>query len=666
MSEIEDLDALEKGGAMESGINISNVYSVRLGGFGIDTSIKTYLTTLKVSELQADVSLYETLSNDKDWPVSQIIQREVDKTRINEITKKYLLGKGRDVKYFPPIIVALLPREVDGSFSKAYNFQSDQSSESKEIILDKSKFRNNDKFRTLLKSKSNDSNIEGLYFFNTSPLLDHNVMCWDKDKMYAVVIDGQHRLDSLISGQNTDPLFNSALQDVIFLDVSTLIESKLSLTPVQVLRTIFIDINTNAKSVTLVRKILMDDKDLASLCVQSIVESVNKDGSSKDTSEYLPSVLLDWYGESLKHELPHITGLLTLHQIISDELVPRRLNSIEDHRDLSKVKDFVAVLNDRFFVDYSIKKETDYNEITTLTDSFDNYLKEKDITREIFAQEVGDDSLDSILFTYDYRVLEVAQRNFEKFYLKSIIQIFEKTKPYERVINFLRSESAFEVNSNLYKALVSKTKKILSTPNLKASYIEAKRSLNSTYNNKYFLFYSVVGQKGVFRAFFEKLYSIFKLGSNEHTVFTTQIEYVKGLNSALDILDNHEFFLFGKSETFIEVSEELEEYGTVADSFWEGILFEDRRIIYNSQGVRAFADVIKFITVAFEKLKKGEDLDAMVDFPFRFSSIRTKRLLTKRFGERSELEWDRITDLILSNKKLFLSTKIKEAYLNAV
>ena len=195
MNELDSLEDFEQGGIQASNLNVSNVYTVKKGGFGYDSGISTFLATLKVSELEADITFYEKLSSEKDWPISQIIQREVDFDRVNSIAKKYLLGQGRLVKYFPPIIVAFIPKDDKGNFSKQLNFTADQSLSSKELIFDKSKYRNNPKFRELIIGKQNESDVDGLYVINTSPIFEQTLLCWDKAKFYAVVIDGQHRLN---------------------------------------------------------------------------------------------------------------------------------------------------------------------------------------------------------------------------------------------------------------------------------------------------------------------------------------------------------------------------------------------------------------------------------------------------------------------------------------
>jgi hypothetical protein len=91
---------------------LSNVYKVIKGGFDID-GVETYLGSANVSMLKDDIEVFEKLTEDKSWPVSTIIQREVDERRVNEIANDFILRDSRNVKYFPPIVVALIPRNGD-------------------------------------------------------------------------------------------------------------------------------------------------------------------------------------------------------------------------------------------------------------------------------------------------------------------------------------------------------------------------------------------------------------------------------------------------------------------------------------------------------------------------------------------------------------------------
>jgi hypothetical protein len=658
MEELEDFAAMENEGFLQKDLNLSNVYSVREGGFGTDGNLKTFLTTLSVEELQEDIKFYETLSADKNWPVSQIIQREVDQDRVNGIAKKYLLGSGREIKYFPPIIIALLPRDLSGNFSPAFNFYPDISEASRELIFEKSKYRGNATFKKLFSDKKNQSVVDGLYLYNTSAVFEHSLLCWDQSKFYAVVIDGQHRLEALIKSKAEDGKMACGLQDVIFVDVSNFVQKKTDFTPVEVLRTIFIDINTNAKSVGLVRRILMDDKDLSALCVQSLVESVTKEGKSKVEGEFIPSNLVDWDGGSLKHELPHVTGVLTLYQIVSDELVSDRLTSIDDHRDLKKIEYFIQLLNNTFFVDGTLKIDGNKFGISTLEQSFKAYLKEKEVTREMFSEESQEEGLDSILFNYDYRVLEVAQENFIKYYQKPIVRVFTGLLPYIKTVEKLKEINGYDQDSALYRVMLLSKNKIVADKSYRDVYIDAKQKLSESLNPAYNLLFTVVGQKAIFRCLFDRLSPQIKYGVTPGTLETSAESYIQELNGALQKLEDHNFLLFGKEEITIPVEDghSFEVFGTIYSSFWEGILYEDKRIIYNSQGVRAFADIIDFILAAFNG-------NASIDANIRFSEPRTKRLLKKRF-QRQEAEYDVLAKAIMLNKKQYLIDRIINAIIN--
>jgi hypothetical protein len=666
MDELNNFAEIEGHGSLNTNLILSNVYSIRIGGFGNDSSIKTYLTTLKIDELENDVSFYETLSNEKDWPVSQIIQREVDKIRVNSITKKYLLGKGRDIKYFPPIIVALLPRNPEGDFSKEYNYQVDQTDETKEVVLDKSKYRGNQKFKELFIPIANSSLVDGMFLYEDSKVFEHSLLSWDKSKFYAVVIDGQHRLNALLKSKEEDHSFANAIQDVIFLDVSHLVKEKKTLSPVEVLRTIFIDINTNAKSVSLVRRVLIDDKDLSSLCVQSLVDSVNLDGSTKLKDKFIPSILIDWHGESLKHELPHITGVLGIFQIISDELITDRLITIDDHRNHQKIKRFIELLNGYFFVDKTIKGISEFSDVIPLEKSLTDYFDDKKINREIFSEELQDDDLiDSILFNYDYRVLEVAKFNFDQLYLRAIKNIFCEFTPYKNVISIIEAKDGFNPRNVLYKTLLSPKSKIAKTFTYKDAYVALKTELlNSEIITQNNLFYMVVGQKAIFKLFFERLFIDFAYGINEEFVLKIQKEFTKEINCMLKLLAEGKFYLFGKDEIGVTekitmTNKDILEYGTIASSFWEGILLEDKRVIYNSQGVRAIADVIILVLECIKQLKNDGKIN-LTNYTIRYSTQRTKRLLKKRFGNRSDEEFEKIAKQILNIKKQFIIERLGE------
>lgn len=665
---LDDFDSIEKSGSVKYELLLSNVHAVKIGGFGDIDLVKTYLCSLRVEELEQDIQFYETLSNEKSWPVSQIVQREVDKIRVSGISKDYVLGKGRVVKYFPPIIVAILPRGPEGKIDLKLDYTVDDLVSSKEAIYDKSNYRNNPDLKKYFGKATNKSLINGLYLLEISKVFDFNILCWDKSKYYAIVIDGQHRLDALIKSRKENDAIKNYYQDVVFLDFSPLIK-KLNtkdqfLTPVEVVRRIFIDINTNAKKVDIVRQILMDDKNLASLLVQSLVDSVNRDGSDKDPNKFLPSQLVDWYGDSLKHSLPHLTGVLSLYQILNDFLVGSNLSSIDDLRSPNKIKNFVKRLNDYFFVDRKIAAEGKYEGVTPLLFSLDEFDKNREIQEE-YLQDIYNEFKETTLFTYDYRTIEIAQETFSQYYARGIIKFFNEFSPYTQAIETIRKEGGFDVDTTLYRALLSSKGKLFYSDSLKQSLASIKNMLEENLYPRFYILYTVLGQKAVFNLLFKRIFQVFNKDFNEGTCLRIVEGFLADINALLSNNSAGGPYLFGPKDSLIltnliDEDEDLFNLGTIANSFWEGIIYEDNRIIYNSQGISSLSSFIEYLISIYNALENGKR-----DYPpfeITYLKVRTKRILKKRFDSLSDTDYEVYTNRILSKKEHFILRYLEDMH----
>jgi DGQHR domain-containing protein len=657
--ELEDFDSFEQSGKLKNELSLSNVYNVKIGGFG-EMNLKTYLGTLTVEELETDVQFYETLSKDKSWPISQIIQREVDKIRVSNISRDYILGKGRVVKYFPPIIVAILPKAVDGKIDLKFDYNTDRNEAIKEQVFERSLYRSNEKMRELFAKSSNLSKINSFFILKVSEVFDLNVLCWDKSKYYAIVIDGQHRLDAIIKSKKDDIAVSKYVQDTVFLDLSLLsqfYEGKYS--PVELVRRLFVDINTNAKKVGVVRQILMDDKDLAALLVQSLVDSVNKDGSDKLSGSFLRSQIVDWYGESLKHNLPHLTGILSLYQVLSDFLIQYNVSSIDDLRSPQKVTNWVKRLNDYFFVDKRIAAQE--QPIQLLSDALNKFNAERDLVSNLDG--IDDDVKETTLFQYDYTVLEIAQKSFENIYAKSIVRIFDDLLPYKDSIAIIEMAGGFDTQTILSEALLSSNKKIYSSQILKEKLAEIRIELEVKLYERYYLLYSVLGQKSLFNLYFKKLFKDFNSSFNDEICMGLTLKFIGQVNNMLTVFNGNHPSPFGKKDSFtvtnFENREHLLDLGTIATSFWEGIIYEDGRIIYNSQGIASLTSAIDYMLQTINAVQNNLELP---NFSISFMKSRTSRIIRRRF-ELDKTESDSYADEIISLKRDFLIDYIKKSLL---
>lgn len=647
MDEFEDFDEIESAGVSSDKISLSNIYSVKLGGFGDGNEVETYLTSAKVEQLKEDISFYETLSKDKSWPVSQIVQREVDKIRVSEISKNYILGKGRKVKYFPPIIIALIPKTIDGRFSTDLDTQVDQSRKLKELVYSKSFYSTNPKIEKYVVEADNLSKVNHVYLLEVSKVFDTKLFGWNKERFFAIVIDGQHRLDSLYKSAEEDRGILQYEQDVVFLDFSKL-AIKESLPPVDIVRRVFVDINTNARKVSFVRQVLMDDKDLSALIVQSIVDSANHLGEIKQRCEYLLPEVVDWYGEGLKPRLPHLTGVLSLYQIIDDYFLKVSLSKLGDYRSLSKARNWVSRLNTLFNIDKFLDESS--SDVEKLSKSLSEYEKKIKYNDE-YLEFIDDEFKETELFTFDYRVLEVAQRQFESIYLKPFVMFFEGLKPYNLVIGEIESKSD---SDNLIYALTLNKKKLGELKGMRNLVEDFRKLLEEKFQERFLLIYTVLAQKSIFLLLFKRILNKLSPAPNMSEVEEITKDLLKELNNLFDLVGNKPFSLFSKKEVIKLDEENLEfvDYGSIYSLFYEGMIYEGGSIIYNTQGVRSFSSYIEYLLEINEGRINFDDITLM-NIPY--FKVRTKKILEKTFFGLGDHRIDEIANGIILEKSKFLA-----------
>lgn len=652
MNEFEDFEEIERAGLSGEKIELSNIYSVKLGGFGDGNEVETYLTSARVEQLKDDISFYETLSKDKTWPVSQIVQREVDKIRVSEISKNYILGKGRKVKYFPPIIVALMPKTSDGRFSEHLDQKTDQSKRLKELLYAKSFYSSNPKIEKYVVEAPNLSKVNHVYLLEISKVFDTKLFAWNRDRFYAIVIDGQHRLDSLYKSAEQDPAILKYEQDVVFLDFSNL-AIKEDLTPVDIVRRIFVDINTNAKKVSFVRQVLMDDKDLSALIVQSIVDSANHTGESKNRDEYLKPEIVDWYGEGLKPKLPHLTGILSLYQIIDDYFVKVSLSKLGDYRSLSKARSWVSRLNTLFNIDKVLEKE--FQGIEKLSDSLKSY-EQRIKNNDEYEVDIDDEFKESELFTFDYRILDIAQRQFENIYMKPFVLFFENLHPYKTVITEIENAKS---KDDLAYALTLRKNKLGENKGMRDLVEELRKFLELKLNVKYFLIYTVLAQKSIFLLLFKRILS--KLSSTPNILEVEVIcnELCLELNRLFVFIESKQMSLFQRKEGIKLDTEgsKFTDFGSVYSLFYDGMIYEGNSIIYNTQGVRSFSFFLEYL-IDINEERIHTDAINLTNVPY--FKVRTKRILEKTFSHLGDSILDATVEGIISEKNKFLAHYMKK------
>lgn len=642
-----------------SGLILSNQYEVKRGGFGkLGEGLETYFCSLKVEDLKDDIITFKKLTEGNIWPVSQIIQREINWTRVSEISSHYIRAKGRDIKYFPPITIAILPKDEEGNISKEYDYEDQISEEERESLFRKSKYSDNIGVKKEFLEAKDLSPLKAFWILNLSEPFDYNILCWDKTKYNSVVIDGQHRYEALLQSAESEPEIYNYIQDVVFLDISKLLktinqEPDKDITPVRGLRTVFVDINNNAELITPVRRILMDDKDLASLFVQSIVDDEDDDDSR--TGEYIQPQLIDWHVESYKHDLPHITSILVLYQLMTDYVLKNKnLSSIDDLRDENRIKSWISIVNEKFRVDELINKKEKYSEYTPLKSSLIEY--------EDILEEKDDDEISDFIFSYDYRTLSIAQETFEKTFREAIVKCFYEITPYRKVKDYLESEGAFNEESTLYRALVSTRAEVEKKSSYQNEFSRVKKELKDSFEEKYQLIYTVLGQKALFELFFKRIDYDYDKNFSKDNAITVADNFISDINEIFDIVNEHSTPLFGPKDSVIlspKYISEVDFLGTLASSFWEGIIYREKRIIYNTRGVSSLRSIFEYIIQFTRYYKSNRQPLPKEDFHINYLESRLSRSIKRQFEELED-QADSLAKKIVEAKRHFLNDYLIE------
>jgi len=659
---MEDFDFLENINRPEEKTSVlSNIYEIRKGGFGqINEGLDSYICSTTIGNLVDDIETFEKLTFDKSWPVSQIIQREIDQDRIKDIANHYILPK-RNVKYFPPLIVVILPKDsLNSSIADAYKENTEDILNDNDLIKINEKWSVNNAIE-LLRKAINESQVEDLYILNVVPKLQYRLLAWDKQKYYCVVIDGQHRLESLKYSIKKDPSTASYRQDIVFIDVSSK-AIKSGLTPVQAVRTIFIDINNNASPVTQARKYVMDDKDLASLFVQSLVNDDPIAGSEK--GKYIEPQLIDWHADNLKHELPHLTGILSLYQLMSDAVIKTNLVSIKDLQNPRKVNRWINRLNTRFEIDEKIRTLNEYSRISTLEDS---YKKFKESSGDPDDEEERDELYP---FEYDYNILKIAQRTFFECYCLSIVKYFYNLKPYSLLINSLKSKSIFNPNHVLNRAVIKSNKKMASQE--KKLFNDLKKDLIEKMDVEYYLVFTVLGQKTLFELYFKEIDRKISGQIKEDKVLEITNNFLEEYNKLFDILSYSKGYkIFGKQPIKDRIIQSSfiqkylpSDYGYHTTLFWEDIIYlNGSTIIYTSQGINSMKAIIEYMTELI-RINNGKSLnDLIVPNKFEIPQVksRIKRALVKQHSLSDNVA-EETAEKIIKIKKEFLDNYLIDSY----
>ena len=370
---------------IDEGNNFNQQMNGFYGEFGTGTNAQIFYlqSGIKPSELHR-LTLISDIPKSECWSVRNLFQREVDSVRVENNILPYFQDP-RKVKFFNPLTLTMMP--VD---SQQYDIL-----ETLPIIETEEVDEQN---RTWIQREQ-----KGFFKFKyIKGAPQYGTVEWNDATVKIVAIDGQHRLSALkrfYKDTNHDQhseFLNWTVPVVVF-GLTGLTKSKKLPSILDVVRNIFVYINSAAQPPNEVQQILLSDESINAIATQELVEYAHENdvlaAHARDDSK-IPLLFFDWRGaESGGVRIP----------------APGYIKSIEEIRN--------------WFNYYLLGDDLSTDQKLAL-----NIVPTQKNLQKAYTGRTGLDAVSA----HDLRKL--LQTDF----IPGIIYFLEKFDPYAKYINFLR------------------------------------------------------------------------------------------------------------------------------------------------------------------------------------------------------------------------------------
>jgi hypothetical protein len=524
------------------------------GVFGISTEqVISYCLDIPAVEMKKSFRLFEEMPNVHEWPISRLIQRELDKERALMISRDYLLSAGY-LKYFPPLTAVLIPTNRD-------NMPEDQYGESHEDELDALK-----KYIALQEQEaasfvSPSSIIAGGIYDINSGENDNGLLLWDQCYVNAVVIDGQHRYKALMEAMRENKDFLNCLVQVNVIDIASVCK-RVGKGPTSIARELFVSINNTPVEVDEARLVLMDDRDALATFTQVLV-----DDNEKAFPPAVQPELIDWRCDQGKHDIvSSMSGILTLRGVVLAAMFENRSIASVDERSIRKyVQKWLASINQWIKPDEAIKERFGHDE--TLAHRFE-------LACEASMADEEEDECQPFLFSYSAAAASVIKERFRDLYLPVFREVFSSLTPYFAVREIALNNGAFDKKKPLHRylrAFATQREELLKeNAEMKQEVVMYKAQLKAFSENHVLL--TVMGQKALFKALFELYLSDAEINSNE--LLDHAKSFVQDFNNAYDLVHKSNAIdeCFFSVRMRLKKGVETTKAGDLGREFWRGII----------------------------------------------------------------------------------------------
>ena len=279
-------------------------------------TIPYFATTLSADEAIENLKVAEDLpgADFDDWSMTELFQREIDWGRVKRDIRPYLRDEGVP-HFFNALTVTLVP--IDPTTERVVDSFENGTwlpPESDDDYLCKPAGP------VMMAWHSNKSQEQDQDF---DPLQEQEgFLKWNRRQVFALTIDGQHRLAAVKREGNTRhnnlrlPILFLLLHEAVGFEAPALADGS-SQGIRSISRSLFIDLNKHAVKVNPARQILLDDFDVNSRCVRSLIEETLTEGLSALDQDppKLPLSVVDWMTEQARfQDSAFMTTVLGLHE----------------------------------------------------------------------------------------------------------------------------------------------------------------------------------------------------------------------------------------------------------------------------------------------------------------------------------------------------------------
>ncbi len=350
-----------------------------------------FSSVIPLEDLVGQIKLVENISEDTELTVSLegLFQRDIDWDRVkNKIVNGYLKQQNK-LNFFNSLTIALLPgtgSKIEDNYGEPEHIPSPTYENWKKIDI---------------------GNI--CVEFNSDDSL--GVLRWHKKRVFPVAIDGQHRLAALkeyckdLTTENPPELNTKVPIIFLILHKDVGFEGRQGSSLIATLREIFIDLNKHARVVSKSRVILLDDLDIQSFCVRTLLDSDEIDSYP----EVLPLSMVTWRENDVKFDTGYsITTVLNLNEIVDSCLSGASLDGTSSLEE-NEVKRYIDKIKGKLELSNEVQK------------SINNHLQLCTNREEPFSFK--DEHLDAF------------KEAFRSQWTPHIVRVFREFEPYEKYLS---------------------------------------------------------------------------------------------------------------------------------------------------------------------------------------------------------------------------------------